>query len=160
VSPGPCLVIGVGNAMVGEDAFGGTVIALLRRRADLPAGVDLVDAQTDLLAFIDRFAAYDRVIVVDAVIGAGRAGEIAAFDEQTFAAWPDTRGGAHQVSALTALGLFRTLYPDAGTRITLVALSVDRVSSGTRVPEAAIAAGAELVARLWFAAADHKSGLQ
>ena len=143
------LIIGVGNPLAGDDAFGGAVIDRLRHRADRPAGVDLVDAHTDLLGHIDTFAGYDEVVVVDAVIGVGTVGEVALFDEPTFAGWPDTAAGAHQMSALAALKLFRTLYPHAATRLTLVALCTERLSLGAGVSEAAVSAGAERVARLW-----------
>jgi hypothetical protein len=43
---------------------------MLRRRPDLPANVDLVDAHTDLLAHLETIASYDEVVLVDVVVGA------------------------------------------------------------------------------------------
>jgi len=64
------LVLGLGNRLVGEDGFGSAVIEMLRRRPDLPANVDLVDAHTDLLAHLETIASYDEVVLVDVVVGA------------------------------------------------------------------------------------------
>ena len=149
MTPGTRLVVGVGNPLAGDDGFGGAVIDRLRQRGDRPESVDLVNAHTDLLGQIDTFAAYDEIVLVDAVIGAGASGGVAVFDEWTFSNWPDTSPGSHQMSPLAAVKLFRVLHPHAATRIMLVALSTDRVMIGPGVPDAAVAAGVEMVVRLW-----------
>jgi Ni,Fe-hydrogenase maturation factor len=171
------LVLGLGNRLVGEDGFGGAVIELLRRRSDLPAAVDLIDAHTDLLAHLDTIASYDEAVLVDVVVGApgtakpahegasgtpkpdearraesgegsGHPGEIVVVDEETFMRWPETSPSCHQISPLLAVKLFRALHPQAGTRITLVALHANDVRLGPGVAASVVAAGGEAVVRL------------
>ena len=159
------LVLGLGNRLVGEDGFGSAVIEMLRRRPDLPANVDLVDAHTDLLAHLETIASYDEVVLVDVVVGAsgtptpdvarragsgegGHAGDVAVVDEETFSGWPETSPSCHQISPLLAVKLFRALHPEAATRITLVALHADEVRAAPGVAILVVTAGAEAVARL------------
>jgi hydrogenase maturation protease len=149
----------LGNPLVGEDGFGSAVIETLRRRLDLPAAVDLVDAHTDLLAQVETLGSYDEVVLVDVVVGApgtpkpdgkggGHPGEIAVVDEETLMSWPDTSPSCHQISPLLAVRLFRTLHPEATTRITLVALHADVVRAAPGVAPSVAAAGSEAVVRL------------
>jgi hydrogenase maturation protease len=162
------LVLGLGNRLSGADAFGPAVIEWLRGAVDLPLSVQLVDAHTDLLAYIDRFAHYDHVILVDTVLATSRHG-IAVFDEKTFSAWEDRFTGAHELSPLTVVKLFRRLNagperaglhgsglsgPAAGAQspglpeITLVA-HVVRDDDFRRAPtQSEIAAGAAAVRRV------------
>lgn len=147
MTPLTWLVIALGNPQQGADGFGPAVADRLRRTRGLPDGVDLVDARTDLLAHFERFAQYDRVVLVDAVLG-GERGQVAVLDEETFARWDERSPGSHSVSPLVAVKLFRQLYPASRTRIQLVALWVDEVRLGVGVPEDAVEAGALAVARL------------
>ena len=114
------LVLGLGNSLSGADAFGPAVVESLRGAADLPSSVRLIDAHTDLLAYIDQFAQYDRVILVDAVISPSEGG-VATCDERAFSGWDDSSPGAHELSPLMAVKLFRRLGPSQGPEITLVA---------------------------------------
>ncbi|MCX6546154.1 MAG: hydrogenase maturation protease [Acidobacteria bacterium] len=160
------LVLGLGNPLVGEDGFGGAVVEWLRRRSDLPADVDLVDAHTDLLAQVETLASYDEVVLVDVVVpapgaktpgearraasgeGDGRPGTVTVIDEGTFARWPENSPSCHQISPLLGVNLFRILYPEAATRIRLVALHADSLRIGPGVADSLVAAGGEAVVRL------------
>jgi Ni,Fe-hydrogenase maturation factor len=160
------LVLGLGNPLVGEDGFGGAVIEWLRRRPDLSAGVDLVDAHTDLLAQVETLASYDEVVLVDVVVsvpgrptpgdagraksdeGSGRPGTVTVIDEEAFARCPDTSPSCHQISPLLAVNLFRALHPEAATRITLVALHADGLRFGPGVADSLVTSGGEAVIRL------------
>jgi len=125
------LIIGLGNPLIGADAFGPRVIEHLRRED--PGSVrfaDLVDAHTDLLGQIESFPAYARVVLVDAILdpGArvGNPGEVVLVEEDTLSAWPEASPGIHQLSPVLAVRLFRSLHPRAATQILLVGLCTDR----------------------------------
>ena len=152
MAPLKWLVAALGNPQQGADGFGPAVADRLRRTRGLPDTVDLVDANTDLLAHLDRFAEYDRVVLVDAVLDSGSEG-VAVFDEETLACWDERAPGCHSVSPLVAVKLFRQLYPDSRTRIVLVALCVDEVRLGAGVPAESVDAGARAVIRLSAATA-------
>ena len=52
---------------MGDDAVGVLVVEQIRQRADLPAGVDVIDGGTDGIGLVPVLEAYRRVILVDAV---------------------------------------------------------------------------------------------
>jgi hydrogenase maturation protease len=144
------LVIGLGNPLLGDDAFGPRVIERLRLEA---AGslhdADLLDAYTDLLGQIDLFPAYEQVVLVDAILipegRESRIGQVQVLDEEAVQALPATSPSVHQFSPVLALKLFRSLHPHAATQIRLVGLCTSRVSidSGTVASPGAI--GAEVI---------------
>lgn len=144
------LVLGLGNPLSGADAFGPAVLERLRGEPDLPRGVTLEDAHTDLLAHVDRFDAFDEIVLVDAVVGADGP-RIAVVAEETFTSWDDRSASAHQLSAVAAVKLFRALRPGAALAhpvITLIAHLV-REEDFSRPPGAAdVTAGAAAVRHL------------
>lgn len=154
------LVLGLGNPLSGADAFGPAVIDWLRCAVDLPPTVELVDAHTDLLAYLYQFGHHDHVILVDTVLAETGSGGVQIFDEATFSKWDDGSRGAHELSPLTAVKLFRRMHAGAESpalrvspRITLVA-HVVREQDFRRLPtHNEIAAGATAVRRALSAAA-------
>ncbi len=138
------LVLGLGNRLNGEDAFGPLVVDRVRDLAAIP-GVEVEDAGCDLLAWLDRLASYDHVIVIDAVLGLSNPGTVTILAEADLASWSDTSADCHQISPVAAIKLFRTLHPGAATRLTLVALSSARISPDDVLAAAVVARGAENV---------------
>lgn len=69
------LVTGVGNILLGDEGLG---VHAVRRLLDqgLPEGTDAVDAGTALGDLLPEFGSYERLILVDAVRGGGRAGDL------------------------------------------------------------------------------------
>jgi hydrogenase maturation protease len=144
------LIVGLGNSLNGDDGFGARVVELLRRNGtESPPAVSLVDAHTDLLNHLESFAAYDLVILIDAVLDPecklGRPGRIAVQDEASFESWSAVSTGIHQMSPLLSVRLFRTLHPEATTQIILIALFADQITHAShyltdkRIAEAAAA---------------------
>jgi hydrogenase maturation protease len=138
------LVLGLGNPLAGADGFGPAVIARLRE-AGVPDGVELVDAHTDLLAHLHRFVEADEVVLVDAVLG-GHDG-VALVGEDEFSGWDHSSVGAHQVSPLAVIKLFRRLHPEASTRVRLVAHFVREEKFRLSPDDAAIRDAGDVVRR-------------
>ena len=94
--------------------------------------VTLVDAHTDLLNHIESFAAYDRVVLVDAILDPenklGKPGQIVVLHEKEFLAWSEASSSVHQMSPMLSVKLFRQLYPAAQTQIVLTGLLVDQLT--------------------------------
>jgi hydrogenase maturation protease len=148
VAPLTRLVVGLGNPLAGSDGFGVAVLARLAARGGLPPHVSLLDAGTDLLGHLDDFLAYDEVVLVDVVLGMPSGGHVVLVDEETFNTWPESAASCHHMSPLVAVKLFRTLHPEAATRIRLIGYAVDEVALGGVVQDAAVEAGAAAVGRL------------
>lgn len=125
MSTGETVVIGVGNALRGDDGIGPAVAAALARR-DLP-GVRVVHAAADPADLLDLWAGAALAVVVDAVRGdPGAAGEILLLGGGD--GWP---GGApassHALGVADALRLGAALdrLPDRLIMIGVVAASFE-----------------------------------
>jgi hydrogenase maturation protease len=134
------LVIGLGSPLSRDDAFGLLVLKHLTEQTPAPPSeADFASADTDLIDQIDHFQTYSRVILLDSVLDPfakiGRPGDVVLLHEDSFLAWPETSPSVHQLSPLLAIKLFRQLYPEAKTRITLVAFCVDHVGAGSTAGE-------------------------
>jgi hydrogenase maturation protease len=125
-------LVGLGNALAGDDAYGLHVLDRLRsEEAELREGTTLLKAHDDLLGCIDQFNSYDQVILIDTVLdpseSLGPPGQCVVLDEKQFMAWSEESPSVHQVSPLMAVKLFRRLHPQSTTRIILAAICTDRV---------------------------------
>lgn len=78
--PGGIAVIGLGNVLMGDDAFGPYVVACLEAHFDFPAGVELVDAGTPGHELSVHLEGRDAVIVVDAVCAPGDPGTVVRYE--------------------------------------------------------------------------------
>lgn len=102
-------VIGLGNVLVGDDAFGPHVTKLLEAAYEFPEDASVVDLGTPGLDLVPYLSDADILIVVDTVQVAGRPGELRVFDHREIR--PLSRGprlGPHEPGleqALTALQL-------------------------------------------------------
>jgi len=150
VQPKRALIAALGNPLSVEDSFGPKVLELLRGGLSRGSGIDLADAHTDLLGYIDRFESYPLVILLDALLDPARAGQVISIDESALASFPENSPGIHQFSPVLAVKLFRRLYPGAATRIFLVALCVAEVrfAGSATLDEDVLARAAGLVMNL------------
>jgi hydrogenase maturation protease len=137
----------LGNPLMAEDSFGPRVLRKLRDTG--LAGVDLLDAHTDLLGHIEDLLSYTLVVIIDALLdpagSLGPAGEVFAVEQPQLLSLPDDASSIHQMSPVTALKLFRTLYPDAGTRFVLVAYGAPGITFSGAPDESLIERAAALV---------------
>lgn len=160
------LVLGLGNRLSGADAFGPAVIEWLRDADECQPGVELVDAHTDLLAYMDRFVEYEQVVLVDVALTCGHhgregftglpasaGGRVAVIAEELFSTWDARSRGAHELSPLMVVKLFRLLHNAGGSppgppTISLVAHLVAEGGFRRRPTQGEIEAGAAAVRRV------------
>lgn len=119
--------MGLGNALMGDDGFGVAVARRLLEDPSVLGAPEVAFAGTDLLAFLESFSDYDQVILIDALVGLDHPGEVRVYEEAEWSDWPDGFTDAHTLSPIAAVRLFRSLYPEARTTFTLVALHVPAV---------------------------------
>lgn len=74
-----CAVLGLGNVLMGDDALGPFVIALLRSCYDIPDEVAALDLGTPGLGLTTYGGALDGLILVDALRGGRAPGRVAVF---------------------------------------------------------------------------------
>jgi hydrogenase maturation protease len=82
------VVLGLGNVLMGDDAFGPHVIKVLEARYDFPAEVELLDGGTPGHELSTLLEGREALIVVDAVRAAGAAGELRLYDGADVAMCP------------------------------------------------------------------------
>lgn len=61
------LVLGIGNAVMSDDAFGVRVVAELEKQFVFPAGVEIVDGGTLGLDLLPRFEGVEKLLIIDAL---------------------------------------------------------------------------------------------
>jgi hydrogenase maturation protease len=104
------LVAGVGNILLGDEGLGVHAVRQLLEQG-LPEGTDAVDAGTALGDLLPELGGYERLILVDAVRGGGKAGDLYRFEIRS----PDDLAGAaapvslHEFGVAEALDQARTL---------------------------------------------------
>jgi len=73
------LIAGVGNVLLGDEGIGVHAVRELTAQG-LPGGVDAIDAGTALGDLLGEFSRYGTLILVDAVRGGGKAGDLYRFE--------------------------------------------------------------------------------
>jgi len=118
-------VIGLGQITAGDDGVGLAVLDRIRQMGP-PEGTELVAAR-DATALVELLQTERRVVVVDAVVGYPRVGEVLEFPEKVLA--PGQGGprslSTHGVSLQQAVGLARmTSCGVMAPEIVLVAVAI------------------------------------
>lgn len=108
MAEGGARVIAIGNALRADDGAGAAVLRRLSGR--VPADVALVEAAGEPAALLEAWEGLERVVIVDAVRGAGAPGTVHRFDAAR-APLPARTGGAstHGLGLAEALELGRAL---------------------------------------------------
>ena len=139
-------VIGCGNPLMGNDAAGPAVLALLVREHP---EIEAVDGGAGGLGLITLMEGYDRVVIVDATSGLGRPGEVRVFRDLPSGGIP---GGIptlslHELGIAESLALARAL--GIAPEVVIVGIEGGRIPgfSGEMDPavRAAIPAAARIV---------------
>jgi hydrogenase maturation protease len=103
------LVIGLGNVLMGDDAFGPSVVEALHSAFDFPPGVTVLDGGTPGLNLMPLMMDYDVLIVIDTVKSKGAPGEMRLYRKADLSpAARSPRQGPHEPGldeVLTALDL-------------------------------------------------------
>jgi hydrogenase maturation protease len=136
------VILGVGNLLMSDDGVGVHAVRELQRGA--PAGVTVVDVGTDFLSAIPFLESAERVLVLDAVRGKGRPGDIHQLAQCEIVPRPDG-GQAHATSVLEAR---RLLSPGARwPAITVLGVVPSRLDYGMDLSDPVARALPNLVSR-------------
>ncbi len=94
-------IVGVGNGLMRDEGVGVHVARALAD-AELPEGTRVIDAGTDADVAFD-LDGFDRVIVVDAVLGGAAPGTVYRFDDEVEQDAAGVRTACHDVGLLETL---------------------------------------------------------
>jgi hydrogenase maturation protease len=135
------LVLGLGNPLLGDDAIGLKVSAVLRERLAGRADVDVRDEEAGGLRLMEVMTGYDRAIVVDAAVTGGTPGSVRRLGPDEL---PTQRTAiAHGIDLPRALELGRTLGLPMPARVRVVAIEAERVLDFSHEMTPAVAAALE-----------------
>jgi hydrogenase maturation protease len=135
------LLLGLGNPLLGDDAVGLKVTALVRERLDGSLGVDVQEEEAGGLRLMERMTGYDRVVLVDAAVTGGAPGTIRRLEPDDL---PTQRTGvAHGIDLPRALALGRQLGYPMPTEVRIVAIEAESVLEFRHDMTAAVAAAVE-----------------
>jgi hydrogenase maturation protease len=123
-------VLGVGNVLMADDAFGPYVIRALEAEYLFPDEVALVDVGTPGAGLLSQFGGQDLVIVLDTVTDSGSPGEIIEYSkEQLLHLSAGPRTGPHEPS-LTGAIQTSELEGTVPTEVKLIGVVPMRVETG------------------------------
>lgn len=149
-------VIGLGQALAGDDGAGLAVVEHLRRRVR-PHAADLVQL-ADASQVIDLLCDVDVAWIVDAVDLGDRVGEVIELELAELCARASCSASSHGLDVAQAIRLAQQLYPERiAKRIRILALAIDAgllkrtlpVDGAARL-SAAVARAAEVAAQQIF----------
>jgi hydrogenase maturation protease len=135
------LVLGLGNPLLGDDAVGLKVAALVRDRLNGAPGVDVEEEEAGGLRLMERMTGYDRVVLVDAAVTGGTPGEVRRLTPDDL---PTQRTAtAHGIDLPSALLLGRQLGYPMPSEVTIVAIEAESVLEFRHDMTPAVAAAVE-----------------
>jgi hydrogenase maturation protease len=122
------LVIGLGNALAGDDGVGSHIVRRLSQDSRLPADLDVLEGGTDLLRLAHELDGRPRVVLVDALLDPGEPGTLLQIDGD-LEELEERGGGVHHHCSLESLRLLRCLYPSMRrVPMTFLAVTIRGVS--------------------------------
>ncbi|MCZ7639505.1 MAG: hydrogenase maturation protease [Verrucomicrobia bacterium] len=147
--PAPVLVLGLGNAILSDDAIGLRVVRALRQRLEPGDPVVAEESEEMGLALLDHIVGYRELVLVDAIqTGTQAPGFLHEFDGDCL---PTRRAGApHFLGVGDTLALGRLLGLPMPERVTIFAVEVaDPFTLGTDLTPAVQDALVPTVERVW-----------
>lgn len=129
------LVVGLGNPILGDDGVGWRIVEALERRLTQD-GIDRLaagDIELDRLAvgglrLMERLVGYDRVVLVDAILGSDRPGTVSVGSlAETACRLAGHLDSSHDATLVEALSAGRALGAHLPDEITVVGVAVQCV---------------------------------
>jgi len=119
------LVLGLGNPLLGDDAVGLKVAALVRERLDGREDVDVAEEEAGGLRLMEQMTGYDRAVLVDACLSAGAPGTVHRVGPDEL---PTQRTAiAHGIDLPRALALGRSLGLPMPEVVRVVAIEAESI---------------------------------
>jgi hydrogenase maturation protease len=135
------LVLGLGNPLLGDDAVGLKVAAVVRERLHGRDDVDVVEEEAGGLRLMERMTGYDRAVLVDACVSGAAPGTIRRLGPNEL---PTQRTAiAHGIDLARALALGRSLGLPMPDVVRVVAVEAESVHEFRELMTPAVEAAIE-----------------
>ena len=107
--PRQCLILGLGNILLGDEGLGIRAVEALEKRYKLPPHLSLMDGGTAGYALIDYLKGLKKVIIIDAVKGGMEPGTIYRLSRKDLLEGKKLGLSGHQVDLQDVLALAEKL---------------------------------------------------
>jgi hydrogenase maturation protease len=101
----PCLVLALGNPLMGDDGIGSLALERLAAETELPASVRLTDGGTAGLELLPMVEDAARLLVLDAIRAGGRPGDLVTLDRDQLPRHLAVKLSPHQIDLREVLAL-------------------------------------------------------
>lgn len=125
----PIVIVGVGNALMGDEGVGIHAIERLRKET-WPPGVDLIDGGTPGIGLLHIIEGRDLAIIIDCADFGGRPGEVRTFDPDDLVRDERAEASLHATDLLSALELARRT-GHSPKRVRIVGIQPSSIGMGT-----------------------------
>lgn len=125
------IVIGLGNPILGDDAAGWQVAALVEQRLavdPLPFPVEVDFLATGGLSLMERLVGYQNAIIVDAITGGGEPGDVRVIPLDDLPSLSDGHTtSVHDTSLQTAIRLGKQLGAELPANVIIVGIEASEI---------------------------------
>lgn len=121
-------IIGCGNLVGGDDGIGVLVVREMNKTL-LPPGVEAIEGGTDPLRLLEHLRNTNKVILVDAITGAGNPGDVYVLSpDDQIDTEPGEKLSLHQFSLTQVLELGNILFPrEMPQKILIVGIEAEKI---------------------------------
>jgi hydrogenase maturation protease len=130
------LVVGVGNTLLSDEGVG-VVISKKLMEEKLPAGVEIYDAGCALSDVLIRFDKVEQVIIIDAVQGCGKPGDVYCFDLNELKGHGNSTccaASLHEIGVLESVEMAELAGWNAGS-ITIIGIEPEKLEVGDELSD-------------------------
>jgi hydrogenase maturation protease len=130
------LVVGVGNTLLSDEGVG-VVIAKKLMDEKLPAGVEVYDAGCALSDVLIGFDEVEQVIIIDAVRGSGKPGDVYRIDLDELEGCGGRSSYAtslHEIGVLESIGMAK-LAGLRAAKITIIGIEPEKLEVGDELSD-------------------------
>jgi hydrogenase maturation protease len=150
-------VLGIGNVLIGDDAFGPYVVGTFEAAYDVHPDIDVLDVGTPGLDLVPHLVGYDTVIIVDTVRSKGEPGDLRFYTKADIIKHaPMPRTNPHDPGLKDTL-LMLELLGSGPSEVFLVGVVPSLVKTGTglspilqRMVDPAVTAVAETLTKIGY----------
>ena len=130
----PVLVVGLGNALMGDDGIGQYVVDALVRHPFLPQQIDVIQGGSDVLRLAGAMEGRDHVVIVDAMLTRDPPGTVLVFSQEELSDRTPSAPHAHTFPAIQAIQLLKLTIPTLErAQFTVLGVAVERATRTARL---------------------------
>ncbi|MBU77980.1 MAG: HyaD/HybD family hydrogenase maturation endopeptidase [Candidatus Marinimicrobia bacterium] len=98
-------VLGLGNIILGDEAFGVEAVRLLEANSDFPANVNIIDGGTQGVYLLDYIESADSLLIFDAIIPQDYDFKVYVYQKENLPSFIHRKMSSHQIGLSELLSI-------------------------------------------------------